>query len=203
MPAYPTSQSAKDHQANPRRWVRRHRYQEGPGLGLAKQAMWTRDVVSGAAAGVIGGYVGTKVMNPVTTKLYELAPEEDKQREKAVSPGSPYRIGVQKAADLLGVSLTEEQLNAAAAAAPYTVGITGGLLYLALRRLFHLNPIPAGLVPAMALFVVVDQGLTPALGLSAPDRAYPLSTHLRGFLGHLAYGAAAAATAEILMSGRR
>src|SRR5256885_1792086 len=83
------------------------------------------DLVSGAAAGVVGGYVGTKVMNPVTTKLYEMAPERDKQREKAVSPGSPYRIGVQKAADLLGVSLTEEQLNAASAAAPYTVGITG------------------------------------------------------------------------------
>jgi hypothetical protein len=51
----------------------------------------------------------------------------------------------------------------------------------------------------MTLFIVVDEGLTPALGLSAPDRAYPLSTHLRGFLGHLAYGAAVAATAEVLM----
>ena len=151
--------------------------------------MRTRDLVSGAAAGVVGGYVGTKVMNPVTTKLYELAPEADKARERAVSPGSPYRIGVQKAAALLGTSLTEEQLNAAAAAAPYMVGISGGLLYVALRRVLHLNPIVAGLVAALALFLVVDEGLTPALGLSAPDRAYPLSTHLRGFLGHLAYGA--------------
>ena len=165
--------------------------------------MRTRDLVSGAAAGVVGGYVGTKVMNPVTTKLYELAPEADKARERAVSPGSPYRIGVQKAAALLGISLTEEQLNAAAAAAPYMVGISGGLLYVALRRVLHLNPIVAGLVAALALFLVVDEGLTPALGLSAPDRAYPLSTHLRGFLGHLAYGAAAAATTEVLMSERR
>src|SRR5205814_7591646 len=103
----------------------------------------TRDLVSGTAAGVVGGYVGTKVMNPVTTKLYELAPEADKARERAVSPGSPYRIGVQKAAALLGTSLTEEQLNAAAAAAPYMVGISGGLLYVALRRVLHLNPIVA------------------------------------------------------------
>ena len=71
------------------------------------------------------------------------------------------------------------------------------------RRVLHLNPIVAGLVAALALFLVVDEGLTPALGLSAPDRAYPLSTHLRGFLGHLAYGAAAAATTEVLMSERR
>ena len=165
--------------------------------------MRTRDLVSGTAAGVVGGYVGTKVMNPVTTKLYELAPEADKARERAVSPGSPYRIGVQKAAALLGTSLTEEQLNAAAAAAPHMVGISGGLLYVALRRVLHLNPIVAGLVAALALFLVVDEGLTPALGLSAPDRAYPLSTHLRGFLGHLAYGAAAAATTEVLMADRR
>src|SRR3989475_7758271 len=89
----------------------------------------TRELVSGAAAGVVGGHVGTKVMNPVTTKLQELAPEADKQRERAVSPGSPYRIGVQKAADRLGVTLTEEQLKAAASAMPYTVGIAGGLLY--------------------------------------------------------------------------
>src|SRR2546430_1307763 len=52
------------------------------------QALRTRDVVSGAAAGVIGGYVGTRVMNPVTTKLQELAPDADKQREKAVRPGA-------------------------------------------------------------------------------------------------------------------
>src|SRR5207245_4316580 len=58
----------------------------------------TRELVSGAAAGVVGGYVGTKVMNPVTTKLYEVAPEADKAREKAVSPGSPYRIGAPNAA---------------------------------------------------------------------------------------------------------
>lgn len=161
--------------------------------------MRTRELVSGAAAGVVGGYVGTRVMNPVTTKLYEIAPEADKQREKAVSPGSPYRIGVKKAADLLGMQLTEEQVNAAAAAAPYTLGIGGGLLYVGLRRFPHFSPPVAGLISAMALFILVDEGLTPALGLSAPDRAYPLSTHLRGFLGHLAYGAAVAATAEILM----
>jgi hypothetical protein len=90
--------------------------------------MHTKDVVSGAAVGVIGGYVGTKVMNPVTTKLYEMAPEQDKQREKAVSPGSPNKIGAQKAADALGVTLNEDQLNTAASLMPYTVGIAGGLL---------------------------------------------------------------------------
>ena len=47
-----------------------------------------------------------------------------------------------------------------------------------------------------SLSLVVDEGLTPALGLSASNRAYPLATHLRGFLAHLVWGAAAALAAE-------
>jgi uncharacterized membrane protein YagU involved in acid resistance len=162
----------------------------------------TKNVVSGAAAGVIGGYVGTRVMNPVTSRLHELAPESDKEREKAVSPGSPYKIGAKRAADFVGVTLDEKQLDRAASAMPYTVGIAGGLLYVVLRRVLKMSPLTAALVSGMALFVVVDEGLTPTLGLSAPNLEYPLSTHLRGFLGHLAYGAGVAVTAEILMAGR-
>ena len=164
--------------------------------------MRAKNVISSTAAGVMGGYVGTMVMNPVTAKLQELAPESDKEREKAVSPGSPYKIGAQKAADLVGVKLDDKQLETAASAMPYTVGIAGGLLYVGLRRLLKMNPLLAALTSGMALFVVVDEGLTPSLGLSAPNLEYPLSTHLRGFLGHLAYGAAVAITAEALMGER-
>ena len=164
--------------------------------------MRTRDVVSGAAAGVIGGYVGTLVMSPVTTKLEELTPEADKQREKAVSPGSPYKIGVQKAADLAGVKLDDKQVDAAASAVPYTVGIAGGLLYVALRRIARMNSVLAAVFSGTALFLFVDEGLTPTLGLSAPNNQYPLTTHLRGFLGHLAYGAGVAVTAETLLANR-
>lgn len=164
--------------------------------------MRARNVVSGAAAGVVGGYVGTRVMNPITVKLQEFAPEADREREKAVSPGSPYKIGAQKAADLVGVKLDEKQLDQAASVMPYTVGIAGGLLYVFLRRVLRMSPLLAALLSGMVLFVVVDEGLTPTLGWSAPNLEYPLSTHLRGFLGHLAYGAGVAVTAEVLMGGR-
>lgn len=164
--------------------------------------MRTKNVVSGAAAGVIGGYVGTKVMGPVTSKLQDLAPEADKEREKQVSPGSPYKIGARKAADLVGVRLDDKQIETAASAMPYTVGIAGGLLYVLLRRVARMPPGLAAVSSGMAVFFLVDEGLTPTLGLSAPNLEYPLSTHLRGFLGHLAYGAGVALTAEVLMAGR-
>ena len=44
--------------------------------------------------------------------------------------------------------------------------------------------------------LVVGEGLTPALGLSAPNRDYPAATHVRGFLAYLVWGAAAALAAE-------
>lgn len=44
--------------------------------------------------------------------------------------------------------------------------------------------------------LIVDEGMTPALGFSAPNRAYPLSTHLRGFVAHLAFGVGVAAIPE-------
>ena len=49
-----------------------------------------------------------------------------------------------------------------------------------------------------AMSLVVDEGMTPLLGFSAPNREYPFVTHLRGFAAHLAFGLGVAATAETI-----
>lgn len=45
----------------------------------------------------------------------------------------------------------------------------------------------AGILAGLALSAIVDEGLNPIIGSSAPPQAYPLSTHVRGLAGHLAY----------------
>lgn len=55
----------------------------------------------------------------------------------------------------------------------------------------------AALATGLSLFVIVDEGLNPIIGSSAPPQAYPLSTHLRGLVGHLVYGAVAALVVEL------
>jgi phage gp46-like protein len=55
----------------------------------------------------LAGYVGTKVMEPVGAKLYELESEQDRKREDAARPGAPYAIAARKAADLAGLTLTQ------------------------------------------------------------------------------------------------
>ena len=78
------------------------------------------------------------------------------------------------------------------------LGMAWGPVYCLLRRRFGMRPLAAGLAAGAALSLVVDEGLTPALGLSAPNRAYPPATHLRGLVAHLVWGAAAALAAEAI-----
>ena len=44
--------------------------------------------------------------------------------------------------------------------------------------------------------LLTDEIMAPALGFTAPNRAYPLVTHLRGVAGHLVFGLAVAAVTE-------
>ena len=44
----------------------------------------TKAIISDAAVGLVSGYAGTKVMEPVSMKLYELEAEADRQRFRNV-----------------------------------------------------------------------------------------------------------------------
>lgn len=167
-----------------------------------------QDVVATTVVGLISGYAGTKVMEPVSMKLYEWESEEDRQREDAVRPGPPYEIAARKASRLLGLQPGDEQIEAAGLVFHYGLGMSWGPVYLVLRRLTGLNPVATGLLTGGAMSLIVDEGMTPALGLSAPNSAYPLVTHLRGIVAHLGFGLGVAATAEVLVwlgrnAGRR
>jgi hypothetical protein len=51
-------------------------------------------------------------------------------------------------------------------------------------------PLVAGIATGAAAFVVVDEAVMSAL-FPPPPRAYLLESHMRGIVGHLAYGTAA------------
>lgn len=133
---------------------------------------------------LIAGYVGTKVM--------EWESEEACRQEDAVRPRAPYEIAARKITDLF-VKLADKQIQTVGG-----FGMSWGPVYILLRQRTPRSPIAAGLGMGAALSLIVDEGLTPLLGFSAPNRAYPLVTHLRGVLAHLGYGLGVAATAETL-----
>lgn len=65
-----------------------------------------------------------------------------------------------------------------------------------LRRSRQMNPISAGLLTGASQTLILDEGITPAFGFSAPNLDYPLLTHLRGLVAHLAYGLTLAGVTE-------
>ena len=141
--------------------------------------------------------MGTKVIEPVSMKLYELEPEAERK------PGEPgaerrllTRIAARKTAALLGLQLTDKQVEQAGLVFHYGLGMSWGTAYTLLRRLTPLPPPVAGLLTGASLSLLIDEGLTPLLGFSTPNRAYPLSTHVRGFVAHLVYGLSVAGVAE-------
>lgn len=161
--------------------------------------MRIREAISDIGIGIIGGYVGTKVMEQVSTKIYEWEPEKARQQEDEVRPGDPPILAARKTTQWLGLDLSEEQIQMIGLYLfHYGLGMSWGAVYTLVRRRTGLDPIPAGLLTGAAMSLLVDEGMTPLLGFSAPNRDYPLTTHLRGFVAHLVFGLGVAATAETL-----
>ncbi|MDT0278235.1 DUF1440 domain-containing protein [Blastococcus goldschmidtiae] len=148
------------------------------------------------ALSAVAGYVGTKAMEPVSMKLYELESPAARAREDAARPGAPYRIAAEKLTGVFGLEFTDEQLDRLSLAFHYSLAIQWAPLYPLLRRRTGLGPAAAALATGAAMSVVADELMTPAFGFSAANLDYPLVTHVRGFLAHLTFGLAAAAVVE-------
>jgi uncharacterized membrane protein YagU involved in acid resistance len=151
------------------------------------------DVAVGLAAGLVATWATDLAQGP----LRRATPESAKRREARVSPGpSSSQVAARKISERLGRPADDRRLRPLARAVHHGLGMAWGPVYCLLRRYGGMRPPGAGLAAGASLSLVIDTGLTPALGLSAPNRAYPAATHLRGFLAHLVWGAAAALAAE-------
>lgn len=144
----------------------------------------------------VAGYAGTKAMEPVSMRLYELEPAVARTGEDAARPGPPYRVAAEKITQALGVNLSEKRLRQLSLLLHYGLAVQWAPLYPLLCRRTGLSPLTAGLVTGAAMSLVADELMTPAFGFSAPNLDYPLVTHARGFTAHLVFGLAVAGTVE-------
>ena len=133
----------------------------------------TPNLLVDLALAPLAGYLGTKAMEPIGTWLYERESQADRDREEAVRPSPPCRIAAQKSTALIGLDLSEPALDKAALAFHYGVAVSWAPTYALLRRHTSLGPVTAGLASGAARSALVDEELTPALGSSAANRAYP------------------------------
>ncbi|WP_189636361.1 DUF1440 domain-containing protein [Arthrobacter sp. NamB2] len=123
------------------------------------------------------------------------------RREHQARPGGRdvAHAAVAKAAKLAGRDAPDEP-NATGIAVHYAFGILPGALYAAARKSVPALRTGNGALYGVALFILLDETIAPALGIASGPTRYPWQAHLRGLVAHLALGVA---TETVLKSGDR
>jgi hypothetical protein len=148
-----------------------------------------RSVTKVVLLGIGAGYAASKLMDRVTTAYQERQSKASKQREKELQEVPAYVKAAEKLAEIRGQRIEQEQAERLGQRLHLGLGLSGGLTagLLAARGV---NPLASGILTGLGMWVFVDEGANAVLGLTPPATAYPRETHIRGLVGHLAYGAA-------------
>jgi hypothetical protein len=150
----------------------------------------------GLAAGVIGGLAASFVMEQfqaLWTKLAEGDKSQKSGQQQASSSSEEDEPANEKAAEAISESLFDHELakdekKVAGEAVHYAMGATSGAIYGAMTEVFPEVAVSKGLPFGAAVWLIADDVLVPALGLSKPPTAYPASTHIYALASHLVYG---------------
>lgn len=153
------------------------------------------DLVKGSVAGALA----TWVMGRTTTYLYDREPPAARKAEEQARDGqTAFARGAKQGAELVGFELRPELQQKAGQALHWTVGIGAGALYAVLRRRVDQAEWAQGLGFGTGFWLLVDEGLVPALGLTPGPLGFPWQTHARGWLGHLTFGFVVDTTLDVL-----
>ncbi|SRR5258707_5322278 len=140
------------------------------------------------AYGMIGGAVGTFVLDRVAGLMYNFESEEKKRIEESLRKEEPAEVMARRLSeDVLGMTLSDESKSQLGQAVHWATGIGVGGLYGALHDRVPALSKPAGLPYGVAFSLLVDEGLNTALKLTPPPQDFPIDAHVRGLVAHLAY----------------
>jgi uncharacterized membrane protein YagU involved in acid resistance len=148
--------------------------------------------------GMVGGLLGTLVMEQVASLMYKFESEEKKQKEESLRPEAPFDVMARRLAGAIAIELSDESNAKLGQAIHWGTGIGFGGLYGALHdRVPPLSKVE-GLPYGIAFWLVVDEGLNTALKLTPPPQKFPIDAHVRGLVAHLVYAATADGTFRVL-----
>jgi len=170
----------------------------------------------GMAAGVVGGLVASWTMNQFQALWSKLAEGSERSHgAQSMQRGSPpqpspakndeeqddatERVASAISETVLDRELTKSEKEKAGAVVHYGFGTTTAAIYGAAAELAPGVTVCNGLAFGAAVWLVADEAIVPALGLSKPPTEYPLSIHVYSLSSHLVYGL----TAEIVRRATR
>jgi hypothetical protein len=143
------------------------------------------DLVKGAAAGAAAVWI----MDRLDWLMVEHGDQRAWEETQAVRPNhqDPAHNMAGMAAEAVGLE-PPGQPHPAGIAVHYAVGMAPAALYAATRRHLPGGVVSRGLAYGLAMFVIEDEVLNPALGVAAPPQKYPWQAHARGLVSHLVLG---------------
>ncbi len=154
-----------------------------------------------ALLGAVAGTAAVWLMDRVGWWLYRREDPAALQRELQARPQGldSAHLLARKLGRAIGRDPAQDQPSAAGLRVHYALGALPGLGYALVSRRLPISG-GAGVPFGLALFLVNDELSAPLLGLARGPRAYPMQSHLRGFVAHLVLGVA---TDRLLAAGRR
>lgn len=149
-------------------------------------------ILTDAVLGALAGAAATWVMGQATSYLYQQESKAVREEEKEVRGGqTAYGTAAEKAAEMVGQELSEDQRKQYGSAIHWALGAGAGAVYGVLRHRLPRAGRGNGLVFGAAFWALIDEGANTALGLTPGPTAFPWQTHARGLAGHLVFGVAA------------
>ena len=168
------------------------------------------DLLKGLLAGAVGGLVASMVMNKFQAALGKrIAGVEKSHGAQSLQRGlprqgigsdlqergsdepqddAPMRLANAISVGLSDRELTKDEKDAAGTALHYAYGTSMAVLYGAAAEFAPVVTAGAGMPYGASIWVVADEGVVPALGLSKSPEEYPLSIHAYALASHIVYG---------------
>lgn len=133
--------------------------------------------------GAIAGAAGTWALDKVTSYLMSQQSEAVTQQEQQamIDGKSAVQLTAERIHTQAGIRVSETQIS-------YAMGIVPAMFYGVLLDRFRRLGGGKGLLYGSLLFLLMDEVMTPVVGVANKPSAYPWQTHARGFVGHLALG---------------
>lgn len=180
-----------------------------------------KDILKGLAAGIAGGLVASWVMNQFQSAWSKLTEGVERPHgAQSLQQGSPergvarelqergsdesddnaaVRAGTAVAEFVFDKKLTKHEKELAGAVAHYAMGAFSGAIYGVAAEVAPVTSVGRGVPFGAAVWLVADEGIVPAVGLSKGPTEYPLSIHAYALVSHLVFGA----SAEVVRSAVR
>lgn len=159
------------------------------------------EVLKGLAAGTIGGLVASWVMEEFQYAWIKVSSSRQNGSDESSSAnnaqqsqnGETEEPATVKAAEMVsekifGHQLAKDEKKVAGDVVHYAIGAASAGIYGVAAELVPEVTADAGLSFGTAVWLVVDEGAVPLLGLAKAPTEYPLSTHIYALASHFVYG---------------